>query len=65
MVSAQVILLGIALVGFFATGGIGKIKKANEIARSDFQIIKTRVNQSDFVNDIKNKTKSGMEGNEA
>jgi hypothetical protein len=39
LVSAQVILLVIGVIGFFATGGIG--------------------------NDIKEKTKSGMEGKEA
>jgi hypothetical protein len=65
LVSAQVILLVIGVIGFFATGGIGKVKKAREIAQTDFNLIKERLNQSDFVNDIKEKTKSGMEGKEA
>ena len=65
MVSAQVIILGIAVIGFFATGGIGKTKTALSIARSDFTLLKAKINESDFVNDIKEKTKSGMEGNEA
>jgi len=59
------IVLAIAVIGFFATGGLGKIRKARDIARSDFLIVKERLNQSDFVNDIKSKTQKGLEGNEA
>lgn len=65
MVSAQVIILGIAVIGFFATGGLGKTKTALAIARSDFALVKEKLNQSDFVTDIKEKTKSGMGGQEA
>jgi hypothetical protein len=45
------IILAIAVIGFFATGGIGKIKKAKEIARSDFLILKEKT--TSFVDDIK------------
>ncbi len=65
MVSAQMILLIIGVIGFFATGGLGKIRTARDIARSDFNLLKEKLDTSDFVNDIKAKTKSGMGGNEA
>jgi len=65
MVSAQMIVLGIAIIGFFATGGIGKTKTAIGIARADFNLIKAKVNESDFVTDIKKKSLNGMEGKEA
>lgn len=64
MVSVQVILLAVGLIGFFATGGLGKIKTAKTIAQQDFMLVKAKFNQSDFVNDIKAKTKSGLAGSE-
>ncbi len=63
MVSAQLVILSIALIGFFATGGLKKIGIAKEIIRTDFEF--ARMKTSDFVNDIKSKSKSGMGGNEA
>jgi hypothetical protein len=62
LVSAQIIILSIAIIGFFATGGIGKTKQALAIARTDFNVVRAKT--TDFVNDIKNKTDSGMEGKE-
>jgi len=62
LVSAQLIILSIALIGFFATGGLGKLKTAKEIIRTDFEF--ARMKTSDFVSDIKGKTKSGMGGRE-
>ena len=63
MVSAQIIILGIAVIGFFATGGIRKTKTAIVTARQDFFLVKEKV--TDTVTDIKNKQKAGIEGKEA
>ena len=63
MVSAQLVILSIALIGFFATGGLKKISTAKEIIKTDFAF--ARMKTSDFVNDIKDKQKSGMGGQEA
>ena len=62
MVSAQIIILSIALIGFFATGGLSKLSVAKEIIKTDFQFAKMKT--TDFVNDIKAKQKSGMGGQE-
>ncbi len=56
MVSAQLILVSLALVAFFATGGIDKAKRAITTARADFQTVKGSV--TDF-------QKSIIETNEA
>ncbi len=56
MVSAQLILVGLALVAFFATGGISKVKSAVTTARADFRTVKGSV--TDF-------QKSIIETNEA
>ncbi len=63
MVSAQIIILSIALIGFFATGGLSKLSVAKEIIKTDFQFAKMKT--TDFVNDIKSKQKAGMSGAEA
>jgi len=59
LVSAQIIILTIAVIGFFATGGIGKIKKATVTAKQDFALAKEKT--TDFVSQIKktNKAKGG------
>ena len=62
MVSAQLIILSIAIIGFFATGGLSKLSTAKEIIKTDFQFAKMKT--TDFVNDIKSKQKSGMGGQE-
>lgn len=62
MVSAQIIILGIALIGFFATGGLKKITTAKEILKTDFAFAKMKT--TDFVEQIKAKQKSGMGGQE-
>jgi len=62
MVSAQLVILSIAIIGFFATGGLSKLTKAKEIIKTDFEF--ARMKTTDFVNDIKNKQKAGMNGNE-
>jgi len=62
MVSAQLIILGIAIIGFFATGGLSKLSTARDIIKTDFTFAKMKT--TDFVNDIKAKSKSGMEGQE-
>jgi len=36
MVSAQLIILGIAIIGFFATGGLSKLGKAKDILKNWF-----------------------------
>lgn len=63
MVSAQVILLVIGVIGFFATGGIGKTKTAIKTARQDFMLVKEKV--TDQVEMIKAKNKAGLGGQEA
>ncbi len=62
MVSAQIIILGIAIVGFFATGGLSKLSTAKEIIKTDFAFAQMKT--TDFVNDIRAKQKSGMGGQE-
>jgi hypothetical protein len=62
MVSAQLIILTIAIVGFFATGGLSKLTTAKDIIKTDFAFAKMKT--TDFVNDIKTKSKSGMKGAE-
>ena len=62
MVSAQLIILSIAIIGFFATGGLSKLSTARDILKTDFAF--ARMKTSDFVNDIKAKSKSGMGGQE-
>jgi len=62
LVSAQLIILTIAIIGFFATGGLSKLTTAKEIIKTDFQF--ARMKTTDFVNDIKAKSKSGMGGKE-
>jgi len=62
LVSAQIIILFIAIIGFFATGGVGKSKKALATAKGDFQLVKSKT--TDFVADIKAKNKAGLEGKE-
>jgi len=63
MVSAQIIILGIAVIGFFATGGIRKTKTAVTTAEQDFALAKEKT--TDFVNNIKAKQEAGMQGAEA
>ncbi len=63
MVSAQLIILAIAIVGFFATGGLSKLSVAKEIIKTDFAFAQMKT--TDFVNDIRAKQKSGMGGQEA
>jgi len=62
LVSAQLIILSIALIGFFATGGIGKTRKALTTFRQDFELVKMKT--TDVVADIKAKTTAGMGGQE-
>ncbi len=62
MVSAQLIILSIALIGFFATGGLKKITTAKDIIKTDFEF--ARMKTTDFVSNIKSKQKSGMGGQE-
>jgi len=62
MVSAQLVILTIAIIGFFATGGLSKIKTAREIIKTDFEF--ARMKTTDFVKDIKSKNKAGMGGQE-
>ena len=62
MVSAQLIILAIAIVGFFATGGLSKLSVAKEIIKTDFAFAQMKT--TDFVNDIKAKQKAGMGGQE-
>jgi hypothetical protein len=64
LVSAQVIILLIAVIGFFATGGISRTKQAVLIAKQDFQLIKSKINSSDNINAIKQKTQAGLRGKE-
>lgn len=40
MVSPQIILVGLALIAFFATGGIDKATRAISTAKSDFTRVK-------------------------
>ena len=62
MVSAQLVILSIAIVGFFATGGLSKLSTARDIIKTDFQFAKMKT--TDFVNDIKAKSKAGKNGAE-
>jgi len=62
LVSAQLIILLIAVIGFFATGGLGKTKVALTTFRQDFELTKGQV--TDFVSDIKSKNKAGASGQE-
>jgi len=62
LVSVQIIILSIAIIGFFATGGLKKIKTAREIIKTDFEF--ARMKTSDFVSDIKSKSKAGAGGQE-
>lgn len=62
MVSAQLIILSIAIIGFFATGGLKKTRTALTTFRQDFELIKMKT--SDIVTDIKNKNESGLRGQE-
>lgn len=62
MVSAQLVILSIAIIGFFATGGLSKLTTAKEIIKTDFQFAKMKT--TDFVNDIKAKSKAGKGGQE-
>ncbi len=62
MVSAQLIILAIAIIGFFATGGIKKTKTALTTFRQDFELVKSKT--TDRVTDIKSKNKAGMGGQE-
>jgi len=62
LVSAQLIILGIAIIGFFATGGIGKTRTALTTFRQDFELVKIKT--SDIVSDIKNKNEAGKLGQE-
>jgi len=63
LVSAQLIILSIAIIGFFATGGVSKGRKALTTFRQDVELVKGK--STDFVQSIKSKTKAGMEGKEA
>ena len=63
LVSAQMIVLLIAVIGFFATGGIRKTKTAIVTAKQDFALAKEKT--TDFVADIKAKQKAGLGGQEA
>lgn len=62
MVSVQVILLLIGVIGFFATGGVGKTRLALTTARQDFEMVKQQT--TDFVTDIKAKSRAGAGGQE-
>jgi len=50
LVSPQLILVTLALIAFFATGGIGKAKGALVIAKADFATVKGKL--SDFQSSI-------------
>ncbi len=43
MVSPQIIIVGIAIIGFFATGGIGKVSGAISTAKNDFTFAKDKI----------------------
>jgi len=43
MAKAQLILVGLALIAFFATGGIDKVSRAVVTAKEDFQTVKFKV----------------------
>jgi len=60
LVSAQIIILGLAIITFFATGGVKKSKTALTTFRQDFELVKGKT--SDFVSDIKNKNELGKQG---
>lgn len=62
MVSAQLIILSIAIIGFFATGGIGKTKTALLTFRQDFELLQNKT--TDIVSNIKEKTLAGKNGAE-
>ncbi len=42
LVSAQLIILSIALIGFFATGGLKKITTAKDIIKTDFEFARMK-----------------------
>ncbi len=56
MGKAQLILVGLALIAFFATGGIDKASKAIITAKEDFSTVKGKV--TDFQQSIIKTTKA-------
>ena len=50
LVSPQIILVTLAVIAFFATGGIDKARRALVIAKADFTTVKGQV--SDFQESI-------------
>lgn len=50
MAKAQLILVGLALIAFFATGGISKAKSAIVTAKADFSTVKGKI--TDFQSEI-------------
>jgi len=62
LVSPQIILVTLALVAFFATGGIDKARRALVTFKADFSTVKGQV--TDFQESILTKTKAGMKGQE-
>jgi len=63
MVNPKLVLIAIGALVFVFLGGVGKTKTALEVAKADLSLVKTKT--TDFVNDIKEKNKAGMEGKEA
>jgi len=62
MVSAQLILVSLAIIAFFATGGRKKITIAKETIQQDFEFLKMK--KTDFVTNIKAKNEAGKMGKE-
>ncbi len=50
MAKAQLILVGLALIAFFATGGIDKVSRAVVTAKEDFRSVKGKI--TDFQSEI-------------
>ncbi len=55
MVSPQLIIVGIAIIGFFATGGLGKVSGAISTAKNDFTFAKNKI--TDFQLGLKGQEK--------
>jgi len=62
LVSPQIILVALALIAFFATGGIGKAQRAIVTAKQDFQTVKGKITKfrSDLPNSSDNPNDQNM-----
>jgi len=59
LVSAQILIVTIALLGFFATGGLSKVSGAVSTAKSDFSSLRGKV--TDFQQSIVDQPKTNDE----